>query len=71
MTPGQTCPDHRHPPTGASPGKEETFRCRWGDVYLYAPGEPAVAPACRPPAGSDAHYTVRREIRLRHVGAPA
>jgi len=65
MTPGQTCPEHRHPPVGASPGKEETFRCRWGSVYVYVPGEPAATPACRPPAGSEAHYTVWHEIRLR------
>ncbi len=64
ITPGQTCPEHRHPAVGGSPGKEETFRCRWGTVYLYVSGEPAQAPACRPPAGSEAHYTVCREIRL-------
>ena len=30
LLPGQTCPQHRHPPVGGEPGKEETFRCRWG-----------------------------------------
>src|SRR3989442_15843774 len=39
--PHQTCPEHRHPPIGSSPGKEETFRCRWGEVYLYVEGDPA------------------------------
>src|ERR1700722_15778187 len=34
MWPGQTCPEHLHPPVGNDPGKEETFRCRWGKVYL-------------------------------------
>jgi D-lyxose ketol-isomerase len=38
--PGQTCPEHRHPNRGGVPGKEETFRCRWGKVYLYVPGSP-------------------------------
>ncbi len=38
MLPRQTCPEHRHPPVGSDPGKEETFRCRWGKVFLYAPG---------------------------------
>jgi D-lyxose ketol-isomerase len=28
------------------------------------PGHPAQAPACRPPAGSEAYYTVWHEIRL-------
>jgi D-lyxose ketol-isomerase len=31
-------------------------------VYLYVPGAPPAKPACRPPAGSEAHYTVQREI---------
>jgi D-lyxose ketol-isomerase len=67
MMPGQTCPEHRHPSAGGVPGKEETFRCRWGTVYLYVSGEPTAAPACRPPAGSEAHYTVSHEIAL-HPG---
>lgn len=49
LFPDQTCPQHRHPPYGDSPGKEETFRCRWGTVYLYVPGEPAPAPLANPP----------------------
>src|SRR5919109_3152397 len=57
LFPGQTCPEHRHPPTPTTgPGKEETFRCRWGLVYLYLPGEPAAAPQARPPAHRRAHY---------------
>jgi D-lyxose ketol-isomerase len=39
LFPGQTCPEHRHPPVGASPGKEETFRCRRGLVRLHVEGE--------------------------------
>jgi len=39
MFPGQTCPEHIHPTKDGKPGKEETFRCRWGKVYLYIPGE--------------------------------
>jgi D-lyxose ketol-isomerase len=35
LFPGQTCPEHRHPPVDASPGKEETFRCRAGSVVLW------------------------------------
>ncbi len=30
LYPGQTCPEHRHPPFDGTPGKEETFRCRRG-----------------------------------------
>src|SRR5438270_14090512 len=35
LFPRQTCPEHRHPPVEDDPGKEETFRCRWGIVYRY------------------------------------
>ncbi len=38
LLPGQTCPEHRHVPTNGAPGKEETFRCRYGEVRLYVPG---------------------------------
>jgi D-lyxose ketol-isomerase len=62
LRPGQTCPEHRHPPFDGTPGKEETFRCRGGRVYLYVEGEPTTQPACEPPPGS---YTVRHEIELR------
>jgi D-lyxose ketol-isomerase len=34
----QTCPEHRHPPVGDDPGKEETFRCRTGSVVLWVDG---------------------------------
>ena len=70
----QTCPEHRHPPTAASPGKEETFRCRSGTVYLYVEGAPTADPACRPPAFCADAFTVWREIELRpgeqHTIAP-
>ncbi len=35
LLPYQICPQHRHPDIDSSLGKEETFRCRWGEVYLY------------------------------------
>jgi len=38
LTPYQICPQHLHPDIGGDPGKEETFRCRWGEVYLYIDG---------------------------------
>ena len=67
LYPGQACPEHRHPPFDGTPGKEETFRCRQGTVYLYVEDEPAASPAAKPPAGSEAYYTVRHEIVL-HPG---
>jgi D-lyxose ketol-isomerase len=35
LFPRQICPEHRHPPVGDEPGKEETFRCRTGTVTLH------------------------------------
>ena len=62
LSPGQTCPEHRHPPFDGTPGKEETFRCRRGTVYLYVEGDPTPGPACTPPPGV---YTVFHEVALR------
>lgn len=62
LFPGQTCPEHRHPAVNGKPGKEETFRCRWGRVYLYVAGDPASEPVCRPPKGGV--YTVFHEVIL-------
>ncbi len=39
LTPFQTCPEHKHVPSPVAQGKEETFRCRYGEVYLYVDGE--------------------------------
>lgn len=36
---GQTCPEHKHVASCGMEGKEETFRCRYGTVYLYVEGE--------------------------------
>jgi D-lyxose ketol-isomerase len=38
LFPWQVCPEHRHPPVGDDPGKEETFRCRTGRVELHVEG---------------------------------
>jgi len=65
LFPHQTCPEHYHPPVAGEPGKEETFRCRWGDVYLYVPGEATPNPKCQPPKGREMTYKVWHEIRLR------
>ena len=62
MFPRQLCPEHRHPPFDGTPGKEETFRCRSGVVYLYTEGERTPSPAAR--ARPDEVLTVWHEIVL-------
>ena len=61
---GQTCPEHLHPPVNGEPGKMETFRCRWGKVWLYVEGEPSGMVQATVPAGSESYYTVFHEIEL-------
>jgi len=64
LLPGQTCPEHRHPPVNGEPGKEETFRCRWGKVYLYVEG-PASSPMLGViPKGKENTYGTFHEIVL-------
>ncbi|TSA33655.1 MAG: D-lyxose/D-mannose family sugar isomerase [Porphyromonadaceae bacterium] len=44
----QICLEHRHPKVSeTNPGKMETFRCRWGEVYLYTKGDPTPNPKAR------------------------
>jgi D-lyxose ketol-isomerase len=65
LFPGQTCPEHLHPPFDGTPGKEETFRCRSGTVFVYVDGEPTAEPTCRPHRSE--HYTAWHEVVL-HPG---
>ncbi len=65
---GQTCPEHRHPPVGSDPGKMETFRCRWGECYLYVEGQPTNNPRAKVPDWYRKHLTVFHEIVLNPGG---
>ncbi|WP_141722916.1 D-lyxose/D-mannose family sugar isomerase [Cellulosilyticum sp. I15G10I2] len=64
LIPYQTCPEHRHPNIGDRSGKEETFRCRFGKVYLYVEGEPTQNIKAVIPKGKEHAYTVFNEIEL-------
>ena len=64
LFPRQTCPEHRHPPVAGGTGKMETFRCRWGRVWLCVAGEPTADRKARVPEGSEGYYTVFHEIEL-------
>lgn len=64
LLPNQTCPEHKHPPRDFDEGKEETFRCRYGTVYLYVEGEETKNRLTNPPQGDEAYYTAFKEIIL-------
>lgn len=65
LFPRQTCPEHRHPQVGNAPGKQETFRCRWGEVYLYVEGKKTRSIRAGIPRARAMYFTVRHEVRLR------
>lgn len=65
LFPYQICPEHKHPPVDEqNTGKQETFRCRWGKVYLYVQGEPTLSPQARIPEKYKQYFTVWKEIVL-------
>lgn len=72
--PGQICPEHYHPDIGGNPGKEETFRCRYGEMYLYVPGDAAKEPRAAVPEDKKDTFHVWHEIVLKkgeqHLVAP-
>jgi D-lyxose ketol-isomerase len=66
LLPRQTCPEHRHPPINhRNAGKQETFRCRWGEVYLHVAGDRTPKAKARIPGKYRRYLTVRHEIILR------
>ena len=66
LLPRQICPEHRHPRiNGRNLGKKETFRCRYGEVYLYVAGERTSSPRARVPLKYRPFMTVWHEIVLR------
>jgi len=66
LFPGQICAEHLHADMDGKRGKEETFRCRWGIVYLYVPGQRTPNPCVSLIDLEDKKYfTVWKEIILK------
>lgn len=66
LFPWQMFPEHRHPPIDErNIGKQETFRCRWGEVFLYVEGAPVKKPKAVVPKAYKSYLTVWNEIVLR------
>ncbi len=64
LFPCQTCAEHIHPTINDVPGKEETFRCRWGKVYLYVDGSATANVKAKMHKNLKGHVTVFHEIKL-------
>ncbi len=66
LFPRQFCPEHRHPRLSESnPGKQETFRCRQGEVYLYVEGQSTPRPKARVPEKYRPYLTAWKEIVMK------
>lgn len=65
MTGFQICPQHIHPDIDGIEGKEETFRCRAGEVYLYIKGPATKDIKARIPDKYTVKFDVFHEIILK------
>ena len=65
LMPHQTCPEHLHPEVNGEPGKEETFRCRWGTCHLFVSDPACTQPSPLAPASRRSHFTAWKEIVLQ------
>ncbi len=65
LLPYQICPQHRHPNKVKILGKEEIFRCRWGEVYLYIEGPITEKIKAKIPDKYKDKFTVFNEIILK------
>jgi D-lyxose ketol-isomerase len=64
LFPWQILPEHWHPAVGNDIGKEEVMRVRWGEIYLYVPGEPTLHPKAKIPSEEKENFTVWHEVIL-------
>ena len=65
LLPNQTLPEHKHPITSDSPGKEETLRVLWGSITTFQPGETSTGADAEIPGGKENFYTSRRATHLK------
>jgi len=64
LLPGQTLPEHWHPPVENDPGKQEIIRIIDGTAYFYIPGDDTLKFA-KIPAGKEDVYTCRHEVVMK------
>ena len=63
MLPGQSLPQHTHPPYTHHAGKEETIRVIYGQLLIYIDGADTMAKGTVPP-GKENCYILRDELGL-------
>ena len=64
LLPKQACPEHKHPTRkNGDTGKQETFRCKYGMVYLYTEEENGKGDIQKPERNSK-YYTAEKRIVL-------
>lgn len=67
LLPDQTCPEHLHPSVNGKIGKQETFRVRWGKVFLYVKDDKKLEEnkiQTSLPKKNKNYYTASKEIIL-------
>lgn len=60
LFPGQSLPEHWHPPIGADPGKQETIRVVYGQCIVVTDGTASLKQA-QIPLGKQSAYSCRNE----------
>ena len=66
LFPRQTCPEHRHPDRNGQRGKQETFRGRYGEVYLNIAG-PSGAVVSEFSSTSDDESGIFTDPRIKRI----
>jgi len=64
LFPGQTLPEHWHPPVKDDPGKQEIIRIIDGTAYFCIPRDDTLKSA-KIPAGKEDFYTCRHEVVMK------
>jgi len=67
LFPWQICAQYRHPGVNNQPGKEETFRFRYGVVYLCVEGPETENQKAKLPEDKKDQFTVWHEVILNQV----
>lgn len=68
LYPHQTCIEHKHPPVDGNIGKQETFRVRYGTLYLHIPGDRTLNHKAIIPEGSECYMNQAAKELVLYAG---